>query len=95
MNVLQSTMSMVRVTGNYQVTIPASIRKALRVNIGDFMSVALDAANGVLIKPIEVKERLLQTTPQDAEDKDWKQTGAKAMFSQYNTKDSAYDAIKL
>lgn len=84
-------MSMVRVTGNYQVTIPALIRKALRVNIGDFMSVTLDTANGVLIKPIEVRERHTKHTEAEA----WEQAGSKAMLSQYNDKDAAYNTIQL
>ena len=84
----ENAMSMVRVTGNYQVTIPALIRKALQVNIGDFMSVTLDAANGVLIKPIEVRER-------QTEAEAWEQAGSKAMLSQYNDKDAAYDTMQL
>ncbi|MBI2410866.1 MAG: AbrB/MazE/SpoVT family DNA-binding domain-containing protein [Candidatus Kerfeldbacteria bacterium] len=88
-------MPIVRVTGNYQVTIPAPIRKALHVSIGDFVEVTLGEEGGAVIKPVELRERLPHTPHDDTEDKDWARTGEEAMLSQYDDKDSAYDRIKL
>ena len=95
LNVLTGTMPIVRVTGNYQVTIPAPIRKALHVNIGDLVEVALDNEGGATITPVEVRERTPRHSSEDSDEENWVQAGEEAMLSQYDDKDSAYDEITL
>jgi antitoxin PrlF len=48
----------VKVTRNFQVTIPASIRRRLRIKEGDKVKIILDEREGV-IKIIPIKRRRL------------------------------------
>ncbi|MFP3237069.1 MAG: AbrB/MazE/SpoVT family DNA-binding domain-containing protein, partial [Vulcanisaeta sp.] len=46
----------VKVTRNYQVTIPAEIRSRLGIREGDYVEVTFDEKNGVIIiKPYRIK----------------------------------------
>ncbi|GBC74901.1 hypothetical protein HRbin06_00208 [archaeon HR06] len=50
----------VKVTRNYQLTIPASVRSKLEIKEGDFVKVIYDEAEGV-IKIVPLKRRDLQS----------------------------------
>ncbi|UXD21768.1 AbrB family transcriptional regulator [Ignicoccus pacificus DSM 13166] len=51
----------VKVTRNYQITIPATIRKNLNIKEGDYVKVVYDEKEGVIkIYPIKRKRRTIK-----------------------------------
>lgn len=82
-------MPIVRVTGNYQMTIPAPIRKALGVNAGDYVEVTLNKEGLAVLRPVEVVVK--KTRQQDSEDQAWASFSQEQFMQGYDEKDSAYD----
>jgi AbrB family looped-hinge helix DNA binding protein len=50
-------MPLAKVKGNFQITLPASIRKQWGITIGDFVTVE-DSLEGILIKPVQIVESI-------------------------------------
>jgi AbrB family looped-hinge helix DNA binding protein len=48
-------MPLVKIKGNFQVTIPSSIRKKLGIAVGDYVKVE-ENKKGILIKPVRIVE---------------------------------------
>ena len=48
-------MPLVKIKGNFQVTIPASIRKKWDIAVGDYFKVE-ESGNGILLKPVRFIE---------------------------------------
>ncbi len=48
-------MPLVKIKGNFQVTIPSSIRKKLGIAVGDYVKVE-ESKKGILIKPVRILE---------------------------------------
>lgn len=87
-------LPIVRITGSYQVTIPSEIRKALGIDVGDYIEVTLNPKGGAFFKPVDIIPKK-KTQRKDNEEVGWKQVGEKDFLEQYDEKDSAYDHIKL
>lgn len=89
-------MPIVRVTGNYQMTIPAPIRKALGVQAGDYVEVTLSKEGLAQLKPVEmIAKKSKRLKKQNTEEIAWMQLGQEKFLKQYDEKDAAYDKIKL
>ncbi|MBM1154978.1 AbrB/MazE/SpoVT family DNA-binding domain-containing protein [archaeon] len=63
----------VKVTRNYQVTIPAGVRKALGIKQGDVLEVVCDKKRGVIVmRKVTGKRRVLRCgrrlTPEEIEE---------------------------
>lgn len=86
-------LPIVRITGNYQMTIPAIIRKTLGVSVGDYVQITLNSEGLAILKPIEIVTK--KTKKQDDEDIAWKKFGQEQFLKQYDEKDAAYDSIQL
>jgi len=46
-------MPLVKVKENFQITLPARIRKRLKIAVGDYVE-AEDAKEGIILKPVKV-----------------------------------------
>ena len=49
----ESEMSLVKVKENFQITIPAKIRKRFKISVGDYIE-AEDSREGIILKPVKV-----------------------------------------
>ncbi len=47
------TMPIVKVKGNFQITIPQSLRKAFHIAVGDYVEIEQED-EGLMIKPVKV-----------------------------------------
>jgi AbrB family looped-hinge helix DNA binding protein len=46
-------MAVVRVKGNFQITLPAEVRKKLKIEVGDYLE-AENTKEGIVIRPVKL-----------------------------------------
>lgn len=81
--------SIVRIGRNFQVTIPAEIRKYVPLSEGDYVKTS--AENGqILFTPVVL---IKKTLPHDKENKEWNELMLKQFLDGYSPADSAYDKL--
>lgn len=88
-----SVLPIVRITGNYQITIPILIRKTLGVNVGDYVQISSNQEGIAILKPVEIVTT--KTKKRDHDEKLSERIAEEEMLRQYDEKDSIYDHIKL
>jgi len=63
----------VKVTRNYQITIPSEIRRKIGINVGDLLSITYDERRGeIIIKKVKERRKTLKIgkklTPEEIEE---------------------------
>ncbi len=85
----KQTTSIVRVGRNFQVTIPAEIRKSIPVVEGDYIETFAKQGQ-IIFSPIDVVKK---RTIQDKDEKEWNDLVVKQFLAGYDSADSAYDKL--
>lgn len=85
----ERTTSVIRIGRNFQVTIPAEIRKYVPLSEGDYVKTSTE--NGqILFTPVVLIKKTFQ---RDKEDKEWNELMLKHFLDGYDSADSAYDKL--
>ena len=50
-------MDLIKVKKNFQITIPQSIRKILKIEEGQFMEVEVNKENNLVLKPVKITRK--------------------------------------
>lgn len=83
------TASVVRVGRNFQITIPAEIRKFVPLSEGDFVETSTENGQIVFTPVVLIKKALSR----DKENKEWSELILKHFLDGYDPADSAYDKL--
>lgn len=85
----ERTASVVRVGRNFQVTIPAEIRKYIPLSEGDYVKTSAENGQIVFTPVVLIKKAFSR----DKENKEWNELMLKHYLDGYDPADSAYDTL--
>ncbi|OGY81978.1 MAG: hypothetical protein A3F54_03580 [Candidatus Kerfeldbacteria bacterium RIFCSPHIGHO2_12_FULL_48_17] len=85
-----------RINSNYQVTIPAEMRKIMKIEAGGYIRTIFVSGKLVIepvkvVSPSQIKKSVLKD--QDEEDRAWAQLNQEQFLKGYSEEDTAYDNL--
>src|SRR3989338_5244816 len=94
---LKSFEKIGRINSNYQITIPAEIRKFMNAEAGGYIK-TIFISGKLVIEPVEIvsqskSKKTVSKNHDEKEEKEWKRTMLQKFLEGYDEADSVYDNL--